>query len=136
MGAKPTLPEDLQSAAASPDDRNMAMIAHLLGLVGFLGPLILYLVKKDTASRFVKFHALQSLWFQVAVMVAAFAVGIVGGALSFVTAGLGVCLLVPLILIVTVGAVVYAIIGAVTVSKGNDFEYYWIGPWVRQSLAA
>ncbi len=35
------MPPELQAANASTDDRNMAMIAHLLGLVGFLGPLIL-----------------------------------------------------------------------------------------------
>ena len=33
----------------SPESRTMAMLAHLLGaLTGFLGPLIIWLVKRDT----------------------------------------------------------------------------------------
>jgi len=34
-----------------------------------------------------------------------------------------------------IGALVYAIVGAVQTSGGKDFEYYWVGPWVRRSMA-
>lgn len=44
----------------TPDDRKMAMLAHVLQLFGgFIAPLIIFLVKRD--SRFVRFHALQPL---------------------------------------------------------------------------
>jgi uncharacterized Tic20 family protein len=57
------------------DERNMAMLAHVLQLFGgFIAPLIIFLVKRD--SRFVRFHALQPLiWhatFFVIMMVAMF----------------------------------------------------------------
>ena len=40
------------------DERTMAMLAHLLGIVtGFLGPLVIWLIKKDQ-SKFVAYHAL------------------------------------------------------------------------------
>jgi uncharacterized membrane protein len=61
---KPTLP------VPSDDDKTSAMLAHLLSIVllgasmGWLAPLIFYLTKKDT-SPFVKFHALQGLYFQL-----------------------------------------------------------------------
>ena len=47
--------------ATTPDDHSMGMAVHLLSIVaGFLGPVIILVVKQD--SPFVKFHALQSLY--------------------------------------------------------------------------
>ncbi|MGB6498202.1 MAG: DUF4870 domain-containing protein [Candidatus Acidiferrum sp.] len=49
------------------DERTMAFLAHLLQVfTGFIAPLIIYCVKQD--SRFVKFHALQSLIWQLCYM--------------------------------------------------------------------
>jgi uncharacterized protein len=46
----------------------MAFLAHLLQVfTGFIGPLIVYCVKQE--SRFVKFHALQALIWQICYMV-------------------------------------------------------------------
>jgi hypothetical protein len=45
----------------------MAFLAHLLQVfTGFIAPLVIYCVKQD--SRFVKFHALQSLIWQLCYM--------------------------------------------------------------------
>jgi hypothetical protein len=45
----------------------MAFLAHLLQVfTGFIAPLVIYCVKQD--SRFVKFHALQSLIWQLCFM--------------------------------------------------------------------
>jgi len=130
-GAEPPLPPELQAAEASKDDRNMAMIAHLLGLVGFLGPLILYLVKKDEADEYVRFHIKQSLWFQIWANIAAFGLAIISIPLMYVCIGIVTFLLAVL---VGMGAWIYAIIGAVQTSSGKDFEYLWVGPWVRRSM--
>lgn len=49
--------------ATTSDERSMATLAHVLQLVGgFIAPLIILLVKRD--SRFVSFHALQALLLQ------------------------------------------------------------------------
>lgn len=46
---------------ASQEDKTMAMLAYVLGIVtGFLGPLVIWLMKKDQ-SKFVGYHALQAL---------------------------------------------------------------------------
>jgi len=51
------------AAVPSPDERTLAMLAHILQLfTGFIGPLVIYIVKRD--SRFVAFHALQALLWQ------------------------------------------------------------------------
>ena len=126
------LPPELQSANASKDDRTLAMIAHLLGLAGFIGPLVLYLLKKDTASAYVKFHVKQSLFYQVAVTVVVVALMMVAMVGMVLTRGW--CFLFPLISLAVLGNLVYLIVAAVQTSSGKDFEYYWIGPWVRRSM--
>jgi uncharacterized membrane protein len=58
------------------DECTMAMLAHLLQVFsGFIGPLVIFLVKQD--SKFVKYHALQSLIWQAVYMI----VGV--GAMAF-----------------------------------------------------
>ncbi|MGQ9462395.1 MAG: DUF4870 domain-containing protein, partial [Candidatus Fervidibacter sp.] len=84
----------------SDDERLWAMLAHLLTLVGYivwLGayviPLVIYLAFKNK-SPFVAFHALQSLFFQLMLLVVgAFCLMV---SLTIVLA----CLAVPLIVVV------------------------------------
>jgi uncharacterized protein len=53
------------------DECTMAFLAQLLQVfTGFIGPLIIYCVKHE--SRFVKFHALQALIWQLCYMVVVF----------------------------------------------------------------
>ena len=50
------------------DERNFAMLAEVLQLfAGFIPPLVIYFVKRN--SRFVAFHALQALFWQIAYFV-------------------------------------------------------------------
>ena len=47
------------------DERTMAILSHVLCLVGWIfAPLIIYLIKKDESS-FVAYHAKESLNFQI-----------------------------------------------------------------------
>jgi hypothetical protein len=51
----------------SQDERTMAILAHVLQLVGtFIAPLVILLTKRE--SRFVSFHAVQALLLQIAYM--------------------------------------------------------------------
>jgi uncharacterized Tic20 family protein len=48
----------------SQDERTMAILAHVLQLVGWwIAPLVIFLVKRE--SRFTSFHALQALLLQI-----------------------------------------------------------------------
>lgn len=54
------------------DERTMAVLSHILTVVpyiGILGPLVIYLTKKD--SQFVQENAKESLNFQITVIIAA-----------------------------------------------------------------
>jgi uncharacterized protein len=137
-----------QSAPEAPaplspaDERTWAMLSHLsvlLNLVtGFFGPiaaLVIYLVYRER-SRYVAFHSLQSLVFQLVVWVGggvlAGVAWTVAGALTAVM-GIG-CLLMPFALLLSLLpliAPVYGIIAAVQTNQGQDFRYWLIGDWVR-----
>ena len=60
-----------QQYAPTSDERTMAILSHLLALVAhILGPLIIYLLKKDE-SKYVAEHAKESLNFQITMLIAA-----------------------------------------------------------------
>jgi uncharacterized protein len=126
------------------DERTWAMLSHLsvlLNLVtGFLGPvaaLVIYLIFKDR-SRYVAYHSLQSMIFQLIAWIGG---GIVAGlawTISGVLATILIgCLLMPIALILSVlplAALVYGVIGAIQTNQGQDFRYWLVGDWVRGTL--
>ena len=88
-----------------------ALIASLV-VLAFLGPLLVLLVKGND-SPFVRRQAVESLNFQLTILVAA----LVSFALVFVVVGF---LLLPL---VGLAWLVFTIIGAVKASSGEDYRY-------------
>jgi uncharacterized Tic20 family protein len=134
-----------QTANSAPisqsEERTWAMLAHLSVLVnlftGVLGPvvaLIIYLMYAKK-SKFVAFHAMQSFLFQLVVWYGIGAMWGIVGILSAVLIGIVLipfaCLLTPLMLLGMAIAPIYGILGAVKTSQGQDFQYLWIGNWVR-----
>ncbi len=139
------MPTYQASAPVSPaDERNWGMLAHLSVLLnlatGFLGPvaaLIIYLVYKDR-SRFIAYHALQALVFQLIAWVGG---GLLTGAAWILSSILATFLIgflcMPfacLFSLLPLAAIVYSIIGAVQTSQGQDFRYWLVGDWVRGTL--
>ena len=95
------------------DDRNLAMLAHLLGIVsGFVGALIIWLIKKDQ-SAYVDEQGKEALNFQITMLIAFVGAWI----LVFVLIG---ALLFPLLLVVNL---VFCILAAVAASKGEHYRY-------------
>lgn len=96
------------------------MLCHLLGIfTGFIGPLILWLVKKDN-SAFVGHHGREALNFQITLMLVMLGLGSVTVVLMFVVVGI---LLVPVLFIVPILALVAEIIAAVAAQKGEWHRY-------------
>ena len=93
-------------------DTNMAVLAHILGIVlGFIGPLIIYLVTPN--EGYVKTQAKEALNFWITITIAY----IVGGILTFIIIG-------GLIMAVAgIYGVIMAIIAAMACSKGVDYKY-------------
>lgn len=114
------------------EERTWAMAAHLGVLAGsvvplgnVIAPLVIWLVHKEK-SPFVVKHALESLVFQVAMMVAAFALL----ALTIVTMGAAIILAVPAILFLVVASFVYMIVATIRASEGKIWEYPVTTRWV------
>jgi len=148
MLAVSPVPANPAKNMAPGDERTWGMLAHLstlLNLVtGFGGPiaaLIIYIIYKDR-SRFVAYHALQAMvfqliwWFGGGVLIGL--MWAIVGVLSAVLVGIvlipvAACI-TPLLAIMPVGAVIYGFVGAVQVNQGQDFKYWLTGDWVRGTL--
>jgi len=101
----------------------MAMLAYLLGVfTGFLGPLVLWLLKKDQ-SKFVAFHALQALLLHAVVTIGYF----ISGALMVVLIGM---VTLPAFWIL---GLVFSILAGLAANKGDWYEIPVIGKIARQS---
>lgn len=104
-----------EAAALSDDDLNMAMLAHLLGIItGFLGALIIWLVNKDKAGKeFVNDQAKEALNFQITL-----AIGYVAGSiLSVVLIG------ILMIFVLLIANVVLCALAAMAARKGEAYRY-------------
>ncbi|MGV3486742.1 MAG: DUF4870 domain-containing protein [Planctomycetaceae bacterium] len=113
--SSPSYPMDNQ-------EKNLALLAHLLGclgvvagsLLGFLGPLIIWLTQKDK-SAFVEEQAREALNFQISLLILMAICSVVVGA----TCGM----FFPLLFIPMVLQVVFGIIATMSVAGGNAYRY-------------
>lgn len=95
------------------DDTTMAMLAHLLGLlVSWVGPLIIYLMKKDE-SPYVRDQAAEALNFQITMFIRY----MIAGVLTVVLIGL---LLLPVVWLVSL---IFHIQAAIATNKGENYRY-------------
>jgi len=116
MSASFTSPPEKPGASPSADDRTWGMLAHLSSLIAmalggmtFLGPLIVWLVKKDQ-SPFVDDQGKEALNFQIAVMIVTL--------ICMVTV-VGI-LVLPLVFIADI---IFTIIGGMEANKGVAYRY-------------
>ncbi|HKH10551.1 MAG TPA: DUF4870 domain-containing protein [Rubrobacter sp.] len=115
------------------DEETWSALAHLSVflnlLTGFLGPvgaLVIWLMYKDRSQR-VAFHALQSLWYQVAWMV----ILVIGWTITvFLMIVLVGFLLVPVMIVASLVPFVHMAYAAYKVNQGVDYRYPWISDLV------
>jgi hypothetical protein len=132
----------------------LAFAGGVGALVGLAVPLVIYLSYRER-SRFIAFHALQSLVYQgagvlvylvlVAVLAAAVAAAwTISGLLSAVLIGV---LLMPLALLITILMVIllvgapllwvgYGLYAAYRVYQGEDIRYWLVGEWLERGVKA
>jgi len=95
------------------DDKTMGLLAHLLGvLLSFVGPLIIWLMKKDQ-SPFVDDQGKEALNFQIMLLIGY----IVAGATSFICIGV---LIAPAVWIF---GIIFGIIAAMKAKEGIAYRY-------------
>ena len=113
MGETPKGAPQPQMEKPDKDSCTMAMLAHLLGIfTGFLGALIIWLVKKDQ-SKFVDDQGKEALNFQITLLIA------------WVACGLLSCLVIGFFLmpVVFILDIVFCIMGAMKANQGIAYRY-------------
>jgi uncharacterized Tic20 family protein len=112
------------------EQRQWAMFAHLSAILGailtsgiggwgtFLGPLIIWLVKKDTMP-FVDDQAKEALNYNITVAI----VFVLLWVLVFVTLGIGFLVAIPAWIVIGVAWLVFTIIAAVKANTGEAYRY-------------
>lgn len=95
------------------EDTTLAVLAHLSFFAfGLIGPLVIYLVKKDE-SPFTRHHAAEAFNFHITVTLAA----IVSAILIIVLIG------ILLLIVVLVGGAVLAIVAALAAGRREAYRY-------------
>jgi len=94
------------------DARMWAMLAHLTGLVSFIGPLVVWLIKKEEFP-FVDEQGKEALNFQITMLI----YGIVAGMTTIICIGF---ILAPAVGIVDL---VFLIIAAIKANDGHHYRY-------------
>jgi len=96
----------------SKDARNMAMLCHLLGIVGFFAPLVIWLNEKDK-HKFVNEHGQAAMNYQISIII----YYIASWMLCFIIVGFF------MIIALVIMHIVFVIMGAVKASKGEPWRY-------------
>ncbi|MEV5576301.1 DUF4870 domain-containing protein [Spirillospora sp. NPDC052269] len=109
-----------QGGPVTSEETNMVVLGYVLQLfVGFLAPLVIFLIKKNT-SQFIRHHMAQALNFQLTMLIHLLALGAVCAVPAILTKN--ALFLLPLILVyveLLVGGWVFPIVGAVSGGKGK-----------------
>jgi uncharacterized Tic20 family protein len=110
------------------DERTWAGAAHWSALVAafvalaFLGPLVV-LLAKGNQSAWVRRQAVESLNFQLSMLIYGFVGTLVAVVVAIVTLGVGLLLIIPLGLAFGGFWLVMTIIAAVKTGNGEDYRY-------------
>lgn len=122
--APPPLPVLAMSCQAThgvtDEDKTLAALCHVLGIfTGFLGPLVIWLVKKDS-SPFLDHHGREALNFQLTMLLVLMSLGAVTFVLMFIFVGI---FLIPVIIVLQILAIVAEIMAAVAAANGEWHRY-------------
>ncbi len=104
------------------------MAAHLGSLVaaylalGLLGPLVVLLVRGND-SAYVRRQAVESLNFQLSVLIYAIAGTVLAIVLTVASLGLALVVLVPLAIVLAVVYLVLVLVATVKAAQGEDYRY-------------
>ncbi len=124
------------SSMSAGDERTWSLLSHLsvllsliTGVGGPIAALVIWLVYKDRSDR-VAFHAMQSLWYQVAWLVLIAAYTVVSLILTIVVIGILMLFLIPVLALVPVVHQCYA---AYKVNQGIDYRYPFVADMVDRN---
>ena len=112
-----TAPPPAPSGAAPQEDRTIALITHLSGIIaGFIVPLIMWLINKDKPEKsWLTDQSKESLNFQITIAIA-FVVAFI-----LMTITLGLLFFLPALVGIT--NLVFCILGGIKANNGEAYRY-------------
>jgi hypothetical protein len=121
----PALPEDV---GMDKQERELGMICHLLGFCAFtgipmghlLGPLVLWLIKKEEFP-FVDQEGKEAVNFQITSTIIGIFVLVIS--IPMAMTGIGLCLVIPLVIALSVVWIVFVVLAAMESNKGRPYRY-------------
>jgi uncharacterized Tic20 family protein len=123
-----------QGVTSAQEEKTWSILAHLsifLNLfTGFLGPvaaLVIWMVYRDRSPK-VAFHALQSMWYQIAWLVLLGVGWAFTGLLMMILIGF---LLVPVMALLTIVPFVHASYAAYRLSRAEDYRYPFVADLIE-----
>jgi uncharacterized Tic20 family protein len=120
--AHSSAPSPASSPPTEKEERTWALFAHLsslssfIGIPGFVGPLIIWLVKKDDMP-FASAQAKEALNFQISLFIYLLISGI------FIMTGIGAIVGIPAIMALVIIEVIFTIIATIQASEGKPYRY-------------
>ena len=135
-GSGGSRPGGMQTTTMAPKDEiTWSVLAHLsvflnlfTGLLGPVAALVIWLMYRDRSPK-VSFHALQSLWYQVAWIVILAVGWIFASLLTIILVGF---LLFPVMIVLTIVPFVHMGYAAYKVSQGIDYRYPWVADMLER----
>lgn len=118
----PQLPPQMTSPFSDKEEKNWALLAHLsslssyVGIPGFIGPLVIWLVKKDTMP-FAAEQAKEALNFQISLFIYGIICAVLTITLIFAVIG------IPGLFILAILHIVFAIIATIQAGEGKSYRY-------------
>jgi len=117
---EPVEDETARQPEMSRDARNMAMLCHLLGIVGFFAPLMIWLIEREK-HRFVDEHGREAMNYQISLLI------YVAVSSLLILVGVGFYLLAAF----GIAHVVLTVVGAVLAGQGKAWRYPIAIPFLR-----
>lgn len=115
------------------EERLWAMLAYLVSF-SVIGPLVIYFFQRPY-SRFVAFHALQSLFVQLAVVAGVLVLGGLGFAMvNSPVSCLGLLVLMITLLGVPTAGALFVVWAAIRAGLGDWYEVPVLGPMARRQV--
>jgi uncharacterized Tic20 family protein len=99
-----------------------SIIAGFLVGLSFLGPLIVMLTQ-GPKSAFVRRHAVESLNFQITVLIVGAAGSLLSVLLVLLTVGLGLLVIIPVAIAAVVLVLVFTVIAGIKANNGEEYRY-------------
>ena len=109
------------------EEKTWALASHIGTLVtawfafGFLAPLLVMLLKSD--SPFVRRHAVESLNFQISLLIYSLAGTVIGIVIAILTVGIALLVIIPLVAILALVVLILIIVATIRAANGEDYRY-------------